>query len=98
MPRWYTALLALLLVVIAVLGAAVWMLLDERRRLGLRERPAEEEIPAEEPPPELVLEPATFEDLPGWAEDDPGEALPALLRSCRVFARRPTDRPVGPEG
>lgn len=84
--------------VIAVLGAAVWILLEERPQRSLPERSAEEDASADEPPPELVLEPATFGDLPGWVDDHPGEALPALLQSCRVFARRPADRPVGPDG
>lgn len=98
MPRWYAVLLAILIALVAALGATVWVLLEERRERAVAEPSREEEVPAEEPPPELVLEPAAFADLPGWLEDDPGEALPALLQSCRVFARRPADRPVGPEG
>lgn len=98
LPRWYAALLALLLVVIAVLGAAVGWLLQERREAVPPERPAEEAPEVEEPPPELVLEPAAFEDLPGWAEDDAAEVIPALLESCRVFTRRAPDHPVGPDG
>lgn len=31
----------------------------------------------------LVLEPASFEDLAGWEEDDPSGALSALRRSCK---------------
>lgn len=38
----------------------------------------------------LVLEPATFADLPGWAEDDPRPALAAFARSCaKILARDP---------
>lgn len=42
----------------------------------------------------LVLHATAFEDLPGWAGDDPGGALAAFLRSCRVLAERPADTPV----
>jgi membrane-bound lytic murein transglycosylase A len=38
----------------------------------------------------LVLEPASFEDLPGWSQDDLSQALPALLRSCRRLLSRPS--------
>lgn len=34
------------------------------------------------PAPERKLEPVAFSALPGWAEDDPALALPALRRSC----------------
>lgn len=99
MPRRHTAVITALILVIAVLLAVIWVLLVERAEPPepvLPRGPADEV--AEEEPPEQVLEPATFADLPGWEEDDVGEALPALLASCRVFARRAPDRPVGPEG
>jgi membrane-bound lytic murein transglycosylase A len=35
--------------------------------------------------PRLVLTPAGFADLPGWRDDDPAQAVPALLRSCPVL-------------
>lgn len=54
------------------------------------------ERPVEPAPPELVLQPATFRELPGWP-GSPAEALPALLRSCGAFDRLPADRPVGGE-
>ena len=41
----------------------------------------------------LVLEPATFADLPGWGEDAVEEAVPAFLRSCRRIAALPDDGP-----
>jgi membrane-bound lytic murein transglycosylase A len=53
------------------------------------------------PPPKpahLVLQPAAFDALPGWSEDDVAAAIPALLKSC---ARRLTEPPtamVGPDG
>lgn len=40
----------------------------------------------------------TFAALPGWGEDRPSEALPALLRSCARFAKRSAEVKVGPEG
>ncbi len=46
------------------------------------------------PPPErpvLVLETATFADLPGWTDDPLAEALPALLSSCQRLLRRPDE-------
>ncbi|MEX2298854.1 MAG: murein transglycosylase A [Dongiaceae bacterium] len=46
----------------------------------------------------LYLTPATFEQLPGWAEDPMSAALPALLRSCRKLVESPPDTPVGPNG
>lgn len=55
--------------------------------------------PQPEPPPErLTLTPAAFADLPGWADDRPAEALPALLRSCAVFLAQPADKPIGRDG
>lgn len=37
---------------------------------------------AEKRPPELVLEKISFADVPGWRDDDPAAALPALRKSC----------------
>ena len=34
------------------------------------------------------MQAASWNDLPGWAEDDLTAALPALLQSCRAFASR----------
>jgi len=43
------------------------------------------------PPPVFSrsFQPAAWTDLPGWAEDDPAEAWPAFLLSCRGMASRP---------
>ena len=53
-----------------------------------------------EPPPQvtdrLVLTPARFADLPGWAGDRLSDSLPALRRSCATLLRRAADTPVGP--
>ena len=56
---------------------------------------AEEEAPET---PRVVLTPISFDDLPGFAEDGLAAALPALVRSCRRFARLGEEREVGPGG
>ncbi|TAD90469.1 MAG: murein transglycosylase [Alphaproteobacteria bacterium] len=61
------------------------------------EPPAPPVAPGREPPDRLTLTPARFADLPGWAQDDPVAALPALARSCRVITRLPADRAIGPD-
>ena len=35
------------------------------------------------------MQPARWSDLPGWSEDDPLAAWPALLQSCRGMVGRP---------
>ena len=53
---------------------------------------------SEPPPPTepaLSLRPVSFDALPGWAADRHGEALAALLHSCRTMLRQPADRRVG---
>ncbi len=46
----------------------------------------------------LVLHPASFGDMPGWADDDHGAVMTAFLRSCeRILRRSPADR-FGPDG
>jgi membrane-bound lytic murein transglycosylase A len=42
-------------------------------------------------PDKLALTPVTFTDLPGWSGDRVVQAIPALLRSCAVVAKRPAD-------
>ena len=46
------------------------------------------EVPAVEPAPELVLRPLAFDQLDGWREDDPREALVAFRRSCTKLHAR----------
>ncbi len=77
-------------VAIVSTGIAIWSLTRE----------VEEEPPVVTEPLEdrRVLVPASFADLPGWADDRVAEALPALRRSCDVFSRRETSAPVGPDG
>jgi len=47
-------------------------------------------------PPEdrLVLEPASFAELPGWRQDAVEEAVPALLHSCQRIAALPDGAPI----
>jgi membrane-bound lytic murein transglycosylase A len=51
--------------------------------------------PAPPPEPKLVLERVGFGDLPGWADDRHGEAIPAFLRSCDKLAKLADDARVG---
>ncbi|KAF0117067.1 MAG: membrane-bound lytic murein transglycosylase A [Rhodospirillaceae bacterium] len=57
------------------------------------ERPVSQEQPAA--PAAVVLKPVPFESLPGWGQDSVAAAVPAFLRSCRVFLRQPEVRSVG---
>jgi membrane-bound lytic murein transglycosylase A len=50
------------------------------------------------PPGNLVLQPATFDILPGWGSDRLAEAWPALLKSCDAIAKLPANQPLGPQG
>ncbi|KAF0144449.1 MAG: membrane-bound lytic murein transglycosylase A [Rhodospirillaceae bacterium] len=43
----------------------------------------------------VSLKPVSFDDLPGWSQDSLAAAVPAFLRSCRVFLRQPETRNVG---
>jgi len=53
---------------------------------------------------ELTREPtreparASLRDIPGWADDQPYEALPALLRSCAAWAGMPAASVLGGAG
>ena len=40
-------------------------------------------------PPARPMQPARWNDLPGWSEDAPSAAWPAFLASCRALASRP---------
>ena len=46
------------------------------------------------PADKLTLTPVTFADLPGWSDDRLSQAIPALLRSCAVVAKRPADAAI----
>jgi membrane-bound lytic murein transglycosylase A len=43
----------------------------------------------------LVLERVAFSDMPGWADDQHGEAIPAFARSCRKLRRMADGERVG---
>lgn len=47
-------------------------------------------------PPRLSLATAQFEDLAGWQSDDAAAALPAFLRSCGKFLKRPDNASIDP--
>ena len=83
------AIVASLLAVVST-SFALWCLQRERARLA-----ALDELPVEPPEDRLVLLPAAWSDLPGWSSDDLSEALPALRRSCKVFARRDPAAQIG---
>lgn len=46
------------------------------------------------PLPRLTLQPAGFEALAGWRDDQPAAALTAFLRSCAAFLAKPDDAPL----
>jgi len=48
-------------------------------------------------PPKLILRTAQFGDLTGWTDDNVAGAIPALLKSCRVFLARGDEAPLDPE-
>lgn len=50
------------------------------------------------PPAKLVLARADFSDLAGWADDDAGAAIPALLKSCRRIEKLSPDAALDPQG
>jgi membrane-bound lytic murein transglycosylase A len=60
--------------------------------------PSPEPEPEPKPEPGVMLSPAAFSDLPGWAEDGFADALAAFARSCARLATLPGDRAVGPGG
>lgn len=49
-------------------------------------------------PDRADLRPAAFSDLPGWQDDAPGAALPAVLRSCDRMGKLPPEKSVGNDG
>lgn len=49
------------------------------------------------PAARMLLDETVFVDLPGWADDRLGEALPAIRRSCALLIAQPDDRAVGPD-
>jgi membrane-bound lytic murein transglycosylase A len=72
---------ALLSLLLAITVAMLW------RELSARPAPAPE-LEATEEPPSLTLEPAAFDDLPGWRDDSLEGLGAALARSCGVMAAK----------
>lgn len=54
--------------------------------------------PGPEQEARLALEPATFDDLPGWREDPMAPALGAFRRSCRRMSALPDETALGGSG
>jgi membrane-bound lytic murein transglycosylase A len=50
------------------------------------------------PPGNLLLQPASFDALPGWGDDRLAEAWPALLKSCEAIGKLPATQALGPDG
>ena len=48
------------------------------------------------PPPRLTLAPVRYDQLRGWRDDRLAEALPALLRSCAAFLKKPDGAALDP--
>ena len=46
----------------------------------------------------LTLTKVAYADVPGWADDKHGEAIPSFLRSCERLAQLADDAPVGYNG
>lgn len=92
MTRRSTVLLVVIALVLIALGLRFWI--ASRTEGGGDLGEIFDFFPAED---RLVLEPATFADLPGWGEDAVEEAVPAFLRSCRRIAALPDETPVDDE-
>ncbi|HSK38605.1 MAG TPA: MltA domain-containing protein [Arenibaculum sp.] len=65
---------------------------------GCAPRPPGGQPEPEKPAARLTLEPASFADIEGWAEDDHLGAAQALARSCGKLSGLPSDRPLGMAG
>jgi len=91
MSRRTIALLVILALLLIVVGLRVWL---SKRTGGEGIAGLFGLVPAED---RLVLEPASFADLPGWQEDAVEEAVPALLRSCERITPLQDDAPVDDE-
>ncbi len=79
---WRAAALGFALLAVALALLAAWAL---DRGFGVEPVPiraAERPAPGEPPPPRLELDPAGFEELPGWAAERPAAALAAFAASC----------------
>jgi membrane-bound lytic murein transglycosylase A len=46
-------------------------------------------------PEKLVMHPVSFTNFAGWQDDQLGEAVPVLLKSCAVWQRQAADKLIG---
>lgn len=95
---WRRLALVFLLVAATTTALAYWALQELNQPEAVAAAPPPWP-PVPPPPPEdlRVLEAETFENLPGWMEDDISAALPPFLSSCRHMARRGRDATVRPQ-
>ncbi len=84
MNRRTVVLLVIVVLVLIALGLRFWIARRDGEGLG----GLFDVFPSED---RLVLDPATFADLPGWGEDAVERAVPVFLRSCSKIATRPED-------
>jgi membrane-bound lytic murein transglycosylase A len=92
LTRRSIVLLVIVVLVLIALGLRFWI--ASRAAKGEDLGSLLDVFPAED---RLVLEPATFADLPGWGEDAVEEAVPAFLRSCQRIAALADEAPVDDE-
>ncbi|MBZ0114729.1 MAG: MltA domain-containing protein, partial [Thermoanaerobaculia bacterium] len=96
--RWRLAALIAIAMAVITMAAALSVYV---RSVGYEVIPLDASLlwpkvePAEPPPDQIRFAAASFEDLPGWGEDDLDEALPALRASCRRWERSGLDREIG---
>jgi len=81
---WRVAALLLGLWAVVATGAVLWQALAHIET-GVEDGADVEAGVEQVLPDRLVLQEATFADLPGWLGDSVVEALPALLRSCARY-------------
>lgn len=88
----------------ALLVAVGWALvatvvaIGPERIAGWLGAPGGAEAPVPPDPETIAVYGSSVEvaSLPGWADDEVSEALPALLRSCDRLLAQPADRPLKP--
>ncbi len=92
-PWRAVALFFLLTTLVAgALGLRLWLQLDEQ---AFPVSPAQANMPRPQPDHRTLRE-VSFDELPGWQEDDVGEALPAWRRTCARYRFLGKERPVQP--
>lgn len=61
--------------------------------LWIKNRPSS--VPVTLLPQKIWVTPISFQQLPGWAQDNIGEIIPALENSCAKYKKLAPERPVG---